>query len=485
MAVSQTPQPRKLTPGGPNIDPIPTNPATLNSAASPSSVPVPGSTPSPGAIGISQLPDGVGGAVTVPPPTMAPGSATFNNGVYSVDGKAQPLPPSNGALPFDQSAAGAAYDPHSETANGKLDWGLPGSGLGVAADPTGAAQKAAGYIPFDPTTGGPVATDANSPLYLSGRLPLATGQFVDGHSATPATHPDAQVVPYGQPNAGSSMAGQPLARPLTPSDATASIPTSAPTMAPSAAPADTQPWQTGAPTLAPAGTPPSTFTADQNLINAQINPTPSARLLGAQGQTDASLSKVLDGPDRVALASGAYDDFATRANRNFNRARTDATNDAAAHGQIGSGQLTNRYGDLEETLQENDALARSGLIRDAVTGTIGDRLNNYGAARNAENAAYGEDVGGRNELRGERGYQQSLAEQAIQRRIQQQQAEQGATQQDFQNGATLYGIGNASDPTGAYQNAAANASNEAASSSGDVGALIQAWLRSRQPQVSY
>jgi hypothetical protein len=227
---------------------------------------------------------------------------------------------------------------------------------------------------------------------------------------------------------------------------------------------------------------PSTFSADNNLINSQINPAASARLLSTQGLTDQALQKALNGPDRFAMAGSAYDDFAKLAGANLGRARTDATNQAAAHGQIGSGMLTNRYGDLQERFEMNDQLARSGFLRDALEGTIGDRLNNANLARTAENSIYGQDVNSRNELRGERGYQQNLAEQAIAQRIQQAQMEQGQQQQDFDNAARLYGYGNLNDPTGAYQNAAALSSQEASGAASDTAALLRAWLARGAPQ---
>jgi hypothetical protein len=100
-----------------------------------------------------------------------------------------------------------------------------------------------------------------------------------------------------------------------------------------------------------------------------------------------------------------------------------------------------------------------------------------------ENSIYGQEANARNEVRGERGYQQSLAEQAIAQRIAQNQMEQGQQQQNFGDAATLYGLGNLNDPTNAYQNAAGLASGEAASSSADVGALLRAYLAQRRNPV--
>jgi hypothetical protein len=231
----------------------------------------------------------------------------------------------------------------------------------------------------------------------------------------------------------------------------------------------------------------STFNAGQNLIQTQIDPAASPRLLGAQNMSDAALAKVENGPDRAQLGQQYYDTFAQRAQNQFGHALTDATNQAAAHGQIGSGMLTNRYGDLTQQFNLDNTTAASDYATRALEGTIGDRLNNLNAARGAENSIYGQEANARNEVRGERGYQQSLAEQAIAQRIAQNQMEQGQQQQNFGDAATLYGLGNANNPTGAYQDAATLASSEAGSNSADVAALLRLFAQNRNPlpQGSY
>jgi hypothetical protein len=147
--------------------------------------------------------------------------------------------------------------------------------------------------------------------------------------------------------------------------------------------------------------------------------------------------------------------------------------------------LTNEYGDLTERYKLDDNTTRANFLDDALTGTIGDRLSNANLARSNENSIYGQEANARNEVRGERGYQQSLAEQAIAQRIAQNQMEQGQQQQNFGDAATLYGLGNLNDPTNAYQNAAGLASGEAASSSADVGALLRAYLARGQTAGGY
>jgi hypothetical protein len=360
--------PRKITPRGVTLDPLQAQgPDTAPASPQvPGSVPgVPGGpgAPQPGASAISQLPDGAGGAVTVPPPSMAPG-ASSGGGIIS------------------------RFRPQ------------PGFGTG--------------------STGG-----------------VGTGFQIP-------TKPNIDPIPTTPP-----MVGDPV--PPIMSSAPGSIP----------------------------GT--SQFGADQNLIQTQINPAGSPRLLNTQGIADAALDKVANGPDRVALGKQYYDTFATQAKGNFDRAIHDATSAAASHGQIGSGQLTNRYGDLTEAFNRENTGVASDFATHALEGTIGDRLNTLGAARGAENSIYGQEANARNEVRGERDYQRTMAEQAIAQRIAQQQMEQAGEAQDFGQAATLYGLGNQGDPTAAYQDAATLSSSEAGANSADVAALLRLFAQRRNP----
>lgn len=316
------------------------------------------------------------------------------------------------------------------------------------------------------------------PLQAQGPDTAPSSQAVPQAAGTPAgTAASINQLPDG---AGGAVAVPPPAMsptlsPLSPGGPNINqIPNAPATIAP-AGPA---PVTSSAPSSLP-GT--STFGADTNLIQTQVDPAASARLLNVQGLGDQALNSVLNGPDRFALAQSKYDTFAQNNASQFQHALHDATGQAAAHGQIGSGQLTNRYGDLTSQFQQADNASRSNFLNDALTGTIGDRLNNLGAAQSYGNSIYGQEASARNEVRGERGYQQSLAEQAIAQRIAQQQMEQGQQAQNFGEAATMYGLGMQGDPTNAYQNAATLASTEAGSNSGDVAALLRLFAQRQNP----
>jgi hypothetical protein len=251
-----------------------------------------------------------------------------------------------------------------------------------------------------------------------------------------------------------------------------------PTMAAPAA-SDTAPWMTAsatAPSMAAAPATPGTFDATNNLIDSQILPTTDPRLASVQAARDAALAKITGGPSRLDLAKSYLDAGNTGLDEQYAHDRQDATDAAGAHGQIGSGMLTNRYGDLFGGLERNKKAQELKYLTDASAGTIGDNLNALGAASGAESQTYGENAANNAQTRTERDYQRTLAEQAIQQRIQQNAAEQTAKQQSFDNAARLYGLGNLNNPTGTYENAAANSSAEASGASSSMANLIRAWI---------
>lgn len=223
----------------------------------------------------------------------------------------------------------------------------------------------------------------------------------------------------------------------------------------------------------------SSFGPDSNLINTQINATNDPRTLNLQGMQDASLSKILNGPDRNKMALDQYDTWDAETNPNFQHSITDATDAAATHGQIRSGQLTNRYGDLAQQRVLDQTTARNKYMQNALDASIGDTQRGFEDVSGAANTAYNQGAAGRGEQRTERGYQSSQAQQALYDRIQQYLAEQGAQNTNFGQASDLYNMGNSGDPYGAYEAASGQAAGEAQGSMSDVGALLQALARRR------
>lgn len=322
--------------------------------------------------------------------------------------------PQRRIIPLDQYGGGSS-----------LDANLGGRPMGVPMPGRRRPMPPRAQAPDTATTGQGIAEQGGPPS-----MPADGGGSVSAITQLPD-------------GAGGAVSVPPLALapPSAPSDVTPSIPIGgatlpatlgAPTapavpeaaLAPGAAAAPRAPWD-GAPN----------FTADQNLIDAQVLP----------GAND---------PSRIDLAKQYYDSFADVENADYGHNLTDATNEAAQHGRLGSGMLTNRYGDLFSDLTLRKDAAKRGLVTAATEGTIGDNRSN------------------RAETRTERDYQHSMAQEAIMRRILQ-------NQQEFGNAATLYGLGNQNNPTADYLQASGQSSAEAGGSMASIQQLIQAMLARR------
>lgn len=142
-----------------------------------------------------------------------------------------------------------------------------------------------------------------------------------------------------------------------------------------------------------AGTPGST------MANLPTLPGTSVQPFGPGN--DLRFDAVLPSPDvnRLDLANQYFDQYAESTDPAYQQALRQATQRAAANGIIGSGMLTNTYGDVATQRAQALDLARRGFLTDALQGTIQDAINN------------------RNEVRTERDYQTQQAQQAIQDQI--------------------------------------------------------------------
>ena len=129
---------------------------------------------------------------------------------------------------------------------------------------------------------------------------------------------------------------------------------------------------------------------------------PSARTLKFQGMSDEAIDKILHGPDRLQIAKDYYDIFDKETEGDYQRDLKNATNLGAARGRLGSGLLTNTYGDLFERRASDKDTTKRRLLTDALQGTIGDRQAAYDAISRAEQNAFGEDAALRGENRQER-----------------------------------------------------------------------------------
>lgn len=553
--------------------PAPVAPTPAPAAPTPAPVDAGG-----GALGITQLPDGSGGSVAVPPLALAPPSVippTPAPPIIASPPAAEPAVPP-WLQPPDAGLPGAIGDGGTSFFTPAADspWEVP---VGPAGGSVTGGQGSAGAVaPAVATPIVPPVTESPAPPPVG--LPLEPPPFVAPPSPVqpPAiTEPPPYVPPplalppippaisepppyVPPPLPGDATTGQgateagPVARPfdpstLTPTDLTPSIPTALPSL-PVTPPGvisepafTTPPWivggggvpgptdtggsipmpgapgivpttdptvtgqpdaaltagggtasvPVGAPVPPPATTPsvvgnnegsvtdaalPGTYSPDSNLIASQVTPGPDPRLAAYQSALDQIMGKITNGPDRLALAQQYYDTFDKATEPAFSHSLTDATDEAAAHGRLQSGQLTNRYGDLTQQRLLDKETQKRILLNDAVAGTIGDTQNAFSDISGAEGKVFGEGEANRGELRTERDFQTQQAQKAVMQRILEQQAEAGQTQQAFENALKLYQTGNAADPTAALTGAAGAAGAEADTSNAAILALIKAYM---------
>lgn len=310
---------------------------------------------------------------------------------------------------------------------------VPGAYLDKAAQP----PKKPVVAPYKPmATMAPGAYGAGgSPLGTpapGGLASAAPKPQLPGGAATPGTRPPAPLPTSPAPTGG--LTPGPLGAPM-------------PVLTQGAPPvgSDIAHGPIGSIPPAPA---PGTFTADQNLINHQIDP------------TQAGL------PDRTALAKQAFADYLSSAGDQFKQNERSITQRAAAGGRLGSGMYGSDLTDLatatqRDVLREGNRLA-SGLAGD----TINDARSN------------------RNELRGERGYQYGLSQDAIsnaeRQRLIEEQLQNGQFGRDQQQLDELIKLGYLNDPNALALGASGQVNANANNASSSVNDLFYQWLLSQK-----
>lgn len=180
---------------------------------------------------------------------------------------------------------------------------------------------------------------------------------------------------------------------------------------------------TATPTTAPPAPPlPNTYSASNNLISSQINPSPTTATppntnfgSGAvtagptinpniQSQGDPSsdsnfqnytsgynnaLNNISNGPNRTQMALTALQDFDTAGQPQLEAGYRRVGQKAAALGRLGAGMTTNDLTGLSATYQRDRSLAARGLARDVAEGDINDRFRTADLYGNARGQQYG------------------------------------------------------------------------------------------------
>lgn len=161
------------------------------------------------------------------------------------------------------------------------------------------------------------------------------------------------------------------------------------------------------------------FGPGENLIGTQINPVTGERLSGTQALVNRAAAGLSDLPSRSDLALNLLRNFQEELGEARQLGIQDIGRAAATFGQLGSGQVRTRLGELGERLN----VQRNRFLRDLLTRTAGeeagDALARLQALQDLEAQQFGQAARGREELRGERGFQVGEEQRALQDRIQQ------------------------------------------------------------------
>ena len=149
-----------------------------------------------------------------------------------------------------------------------------------------------------------------------------------------------------------------------------------------------------------------------------VDPTTSARTAAAQARTSGAADSLASGPDRVAMARQSLADFETQLGESRREGIRDIGKSAAALGRVGSGMTTGKLADLERRVQSDRSIETNRLVSDLTERDAADRFAKLDAFRGLEGDAAGMDAANRSELRSERAYRDAVGEGNLSRRMQ-------------------------------------------------------------------
>jgi hypothetical protein len=161
--------------------------------------------------------------------------------------------------------------------------------------------------------------------------------------------------------------------------------------------------------------PPTTpaITGHTQPVQPQVVPYAQTSTFGPGQDLRATQIAPGDQANRYKIAGDRFDQFAQASEPAYQQAIRKATAAAAANGRLGSGMLTNAYGDVASQRASAMDQARRGFLTDALEGSIQD------------------DRYSRDELRGERGYQNDQARYAGTNALAQRQFEEQMRDAEF------------------------------------------------------
>lgn len=298
------------------------------------------------------------------------------------------------------------------------------------------------------------------------------------------------------PTTRGAAPGGPQVQPRPPGSTTTSVASAASDLAgidfsqfgPGATLRGTQISPTGA-----AQTPAAAGAAAQNVVTPE-----SQQLRGMVVQDAMNLS----GPNRGEIAQDVMSQLVEASTPGYQARLRDVGRDAARLGRIGSGVTTSNLGDVASEYNRDLILAQRGLSSDAAARTLDDQRAILGARSGAAGDITGQDLARtgayrgiaadefnrgavvRDEMRGERGYQDALArtatDDAIRQIILEDQLLNSAFGRDSQRLGQLGSAGFGAVPTGTLQNAAGEYGRQSGATADAVAQFIAQYMNRPQ-----
>jgi hypothetical protein len=258
-----------------------------------------------------------------------------------------------------------------------------------------------GTVPGTPTQG-----------FYEGRQPVASGTAAGSSSPTGAS--GAQVLPGGVQTLRGVSGASPVAQ--------------------------------GA--ASPTGYAASSFGPGSDLRSTQINPADSSDQSIFRQQRMNAANNLANGASRSEIAQqrlAAFDQAAEPAIRDGIRR---VGQQASKFGRLGMGETeVETLRPYTDYLTQRAALSKN-LAADTAEGEIGDRFNTLGAFRSLFGDEESTNASRRGEVRGERDWQQTLAQLAFENAFRTRGMENSEQQQAFQQALGLAGIGYGDNPYG-------------------------------------
>jgi hypothetical protein len=216
---------------------------------------------------------------------------------------------------------------------------------------------------------------------------------------------------------------------------------------------------------------------------SSITPQASAQATTLQGQLGSATQNMMQpvslSTGRAAMVQSALDDFDVAGAPRLAASMQNVGRRSAALGRGGSGMTDRDIGNVQTNFNRDRLLARNDLVRDAAERDVDDRFRTVGTLSGLYGQQHGMDVGQRDELRGERGYQYGLGRDAIEDDIRSQMIGDQMFGSQFNRAMAAANMGNPNAVAQYLGNASGRAGQQASDYYGAAGGMFGDWLARR------